>query len=88
MFAPASAIAANLVTNRGFETDCAGVPCSWAAAGLDTITRDTSVVHSGAASMLVHTRTSLNGGAVNLACIVVSAGVYDASSGIAPPRVW
>lgn len=79
MFAPASAKAANLVVNPGFETNCAGVPCNWTAAGTDTLTRDTSIFLSGAASLRVHTTTNLNGGAVNLACIVVAAGVYDAS---------
>jgi hypothetical protein len=53
LIAASPASAANVAPNPGFETDCAGIPCSWGGELGVTAARDTTAAHSGAASMRV-----------------------------------
>jgi hypothetical protein len=75
----APAGASDLAPNPSFETDCAGVPCGWAAASNATVTRDTTASHSGGASLrMAITDPSLGSEAVGCATGVVP-GSYIAS---------
>jgi hypothetical protein len=70
-----AAQAANVVPNPGFETACGNVPCNWTASSLlgSTISRDTTIANSGAASLAL-TANSVTGGAAAISdCITVSA---------------
>jgi hypothetical protein len=71
--APSAQGVMNLVPNPGFEMDCSGVPCDWDVTGPSVqMMRDTSIFHSGAASMQVTTGVNGTGAVSN--CFFASAG--------------
>lgn len=83
-----AAHAAQRAPNSGFEFDCGGVPCFYAAVSPASITRDTSTFHGGAASLkLTMGGTNLTGDATS-ACVTgvqpgsVSAGFWYRSTDI------
>jgi hypothetical protein len=76
--APSAQATTNVVPNPGFESDCAGVPCDWSAAGGATILRDTSTFHSGLASLKVSGSANTTPVATT-GCIPLSPGDHAAS---------
>lgn len=71
--------AGDFAPNPSFEVDCSGVPCGWTAASNATVTRDTTISHSGgASSRMAITDPSLGSEAVGCAT-GVSPGSYIAS---------
>jgi hypothetical protein len=77
--APSAHGLVNLVPNPGFETACAGpppvpfIPCSWDVTGPSVqMSRDTTIFHSGGASMQV--TTGVNGTGAVSDCFLAAAG--------------
>jgi len=70
--------ASNAVLNPGFESDCAGVPCEWSAAGGSTVSRDTANPSGGAASLRIDDAAS-SGAAVTDCLTSFGNGSYAAS---------
>jgi hypothetical protein len=78
-----AAQAVNKAPNPGFEADCGGVPCFYAAVSPATIIRDTSVAHAGAASMRITVGAGRSGADAMSDCITgvgpgttISAGFW------------
>jgi hypothetical protein len=71
-------VAANIALNPGMETDNAGVPASWTAAGDSTVIRDTTSPHAGAASLQISDSTTPGEAAAD--CVPTSGlGAYTGS---------
>jgi hypothetical protein len=73
-----AAQASSFVPNPGFELDCSGVPCSWDVTGPSvSMSRDTSLHHTGSASMRV--TSQVNGTGAVSACFPAVSGAASVS---------